>query len=120
MNVQSLHFPSLILLLVSVLIAVGGQFLFKNGVLKLETSDGAFWQVLLNPSILFGLSAYFLSAILYVMSLKHIPLSIAYPTLALGYIVVVFGAYFFLDEALTLFKMFGVSFILLGVVMLWQ
>ncbi len=66
-----------------------------------------------------GLFLYFLSALLYIYSLKKIDLSIAYPTISLSYIAIIFISFFMFGEAITLFKIIGCAIIILGVFLLW-
>ncbi len=120
MKDQVYHIPSMLLLFISIIIAVSGQFLFKNGAIKLAEGGKDFPLILLNPSIFFGMAAYFISAIMYVMVLRHIPLSVAYPSVSLSYIAVIIGGHFFFGEALTITKVIGTVFIMVGVVFLWK
>lgn len=66
-----------------------------------------------------GFLLYFLSAILYIYSLKKIDLSIAYPTVSLSYVAILFISFLIFGEAITLFKILGCSMIILGVFLLW-
>lgn len=107
------------LLLSSIIIAVIGQFSFKFGVeLHKSSNDGALW-LFLSPATLVGLTLYFISAILYIQSLKVIPLSIAYPSLALSYTVVVAIDSLYFGSLINKWQLLGIALIVIGVSMLW-
>ena len=106
------------LLFTSIFVAVIGQALFKIGMMSQSSVNEAFWKVFLVPSVVLGLVLYFLSALLYIHALKTIPLSIAYPSLSLGYVVVVLLGLFLFDETLQRVQMLGVLVIVIGVMLL--
>ena len=103
-------------LLLAIVFAVIAQLLFKSFTqLQLNTiSDYIF-----NPQLIGGLALYFISAILYIYSLKKIELSIAYPSISISYIGVLFLSYILFNEALTINKLAGTFIIVLGVILLW-
>lgn len=106
------------LLFVSIIIAVAGQFLFKTGAERLgDGFDLLAW--ITNVPLLAGFAAYFASALLYIITLRTIPLSVAFPTLALGYVLVVGVSVVFLHEPLSMTKGFAVCLICIGVGLLW-
>ena len=66
-----------------------------------------------------GFLLYFISAILYIYSLKKIDLSIAYPTISLSYIAIIFLSFLLFGETITLLKIIGCAIIILGVFLVW-
>ena len=107
-----------LLILVNTLILVSGQFLWKIGLLQRETSFQNLQDIIslfLSPYILSGLSLYGAATVLWLFILTKVPLSIAYPIQSLAYIFAVFGAFFIFNEPLTVAKIVGVLFIMLGV-----
>lgn len=106
-----------LIMLLSMSIAVMGQILLKKGVnnTNLSPSVNSIFSVIFSPSILIGLSCYAVSAVLWLFVLKKFPLSVAYPSLSLTYIVVLFLSVILFDETLTPIKFLGVFFILVGV-----
>jgi small multidrug resistance pump len=108
-----------ILLFLSILIAVFGQTLFKIGTDSHSSTSEAFWTVFFVPTVFFGLALYFLSALIYIQALKTIPLSIAYPSLSLSYVIVVLLGVFLFNETLQKGQVFGLLMIISGVVLLW-
>ena len=107
------------IVLASILGAVG-QVFFKIGS---KAFTGSFVQIfvafLTNKFLFFGLILYGISTLVYVTTLRHISLSIAYPTIATSYITVVFLSHFFLGENLSVYKILGSVMILIGVCVLW-
>lgn len=65
-----------------------------------------------------GLACYGLSMVCWVIALKQLPLSIAYPLLSLSYVLVYIGAVClpWLDEAFTWMKGIGILLILIGLI----
>ncbi len=97
-----------------------GQVFFKIGS---KAFDGGLLQIfiafLTNKFLFFGLVLYGISTLIYVTTLRHVSLSIAYPTIATSYITVVFLSHFFLGESLSIYKILGSVIILIGVCVLW-
>lgn len=113
------------LILINIVLSVVGQFLAKVGISKI----GAFtdmpvkdfiFKSLTSPFVLVGAFLYFFSALVWFMVLSKIDLSVAYPALSLGYIIVLFVGYFFLGESLTFIKFLGVLLICGGVFLIFR
>ena len=97
-----------------ILIAIGGQLMLKAGVQG--TPD--FVAQITNGFTIVGVALYGAAAILYLIALRKIPLSIAYPSVAVSYVVVAVVAHFFWDETLTAGKVVAILLILAGVALL--
>ena len=111
-----------VLLLINVFLGVSGQFLIKSGVNGAEFASSPFvniFKALFTPLVFTGFVLYGISSLLWIMILKNIPLSIAYPTLSLGYIAVLIISYLYLGETLTLYNVFGSLLIIVGVALLF-
>lgn len=65
--------------------------------------------------IIGGLSCYVLSVVVWIIGLSRVDVSIAYPMLSLGYVVNAFGAWYFLNETISLQRIAAIVIILLGV-----
>lgn len=107
---------------ISILIGVAGQLLFKLGSQPngaLEQSHGIF-GFFLQPVLIAGLAAYGLSAILYIWCLRSIPLTLAYPSLAFGYVLVFLSGTLFLGESFNAQKLVATLLIVCGVALLWK
>jgi drug/metabolite transporter (DMT)-like permease len=104
---------SYLLLLATVSCSVTGQIIMKKG-----TADMAngLKGIVLNPQIMGGGFFYVLAFVFWLNVLKNVPLSIAFPFNSLSYVLILFASRLFLGEALTVPKIIGVAFILVGVV----
>jgi drug/metabolite transporter (DMT)-like permease len=114
------------LLLMSVAASVAGQLFLKIGAAKLEkiTIANAANQVLIIlsiPELLIGLACYGLGAIAYILLLTRVKLSIAAPSASLVYVFSVLIGYFVFKESIPVIRLFGLSFIVCGVILVvWQ
>ncbi|MBD2139496.1 EamA family transporter [Anabaena sp. FACHB-1237] len=115
-----------ILLLMSVLISVTGQFFLKTGALKLgKVHAGNILSHILSmitiPELLLGITCYGIGAIAYILLLTRVNLSIAGPAVSVGYIFSVLIGYFVLKEPISVTRVFGLGFIVLGVILvIWK
>jgi small multidrug resistance pump len=97
-----------------ILIAVCGQLLLKSGVQG--TAD--LLAQLLNVYTIMGVGLYGCAAFLYLIAIRKIPVSVAYPSVAVSYVVVAVVAHFAWDESLTPGKIGAIALILAGVALL--
>lgn len=97
------------ILLGCVLCGAAGQIALKLGV------RGSLWQSLLTPVTWMGLLFYGVAFLLWLAVLRYFPLSVAYPSLALGYVLVILAAVLYLGEGISLYQGAGVAMIVLGV-----
>ena len=114
---------------VSILAGAIGQLLMKLGVQQLSPLK-AYFELLFSTMtlpalgpialVVAGIFCYLVAMLLWLRVLKELPLSMAYPLLSLGYIVVYLGAYFLpaLDESLTRQKTLGIVLIIAGVIVI--
>ncbi|MDF2636375.1 MAG: protein of unknown function transrane [Pelosinus sp.] len=65
--------------------------------------------------IVLGLFLYGISTILWIMALKKVELSYAYPMVSLGYILVFIASYFIFHEPINWLRMGGMLFIIAGI-----
>lgn len=72
-------------------------------------------KLALEPHILSGMACYVVSLVVWIMALSRVPVSIAYPMLSIGYVINAFVAWQWLGEDLSLQKLLGIGFIVLGV-----
>ena len=109
-----------LLLALDVVMVVAGQFLIKFGV----RSVGQFGSMgtaqflkgcATNAYIISGVGLYAISAVVWLALLSRVELSVAYPALSAGYILVVLVAWAFLGEPMTVWKLLGVLLIAGGV-----
>ena len=118
--------PELSLLLMSVLICVAGQFFLKMGAIKLgkvDTSNAVshILNMITIPELLLGLTCYGIGAVVYILLLTRVNLSVAAPSVSVGYIFSVLLGYFVLKEPISLIRIFGLGFIVTGVILVvWK
>jgi drug/metabolite transporter (DMT)-like permease len=118
--------PELSLLLMSVLISVAGQFFLKMGAIKLgkvDTSNAVshILNMITIPELLLGLTCYGIGAVVYILLLTRVNLSVAAPSVSVGYIFSVLLGYFVLKEPISLIRIFGLGFIVTGVILVvWK
>ena len=114
------------LVLISVLISVIGQILLKKGMLevgKFEFSGLSnilpqFLKAFSNPWVLAGFLFYFLSSLFWIIALSKVDLSVAYPLLSCGYILVLLASWLFFKEPVTAIRWLGVLVIMAGVTLI--
>ncbi len=90
---------------------VVGVISFENGIINTAT------KVLSVPAFYAGMTCYAVSIVVWIAALSRLPVSVAYPLLSVGYIVNAVLAYFLFGEALTMHKLLGIGFIIIGVVL---
>ncbi|OMP66644.1 EamA family transporter [Domibacillus epiphyticus] len=109
------------LVVLNTLILVSGQFLWKAGMEKHSdafTSVFSIVKLFFTPYIFTGLAMYGLATVLWLFILTKVPLSVAYPLQSSAYIIAVIGSFFIFGESITIWKIAGVCFIMLGVSMI--
>jgi multidrug transporter EmrE-like cation transporter len=115
---------NIILLIITIFFTSLGQVLIKYGTLDspnmIETLGDKLIYYFTNVYILFGLFVYIISAVLWIFVLSKLPLSIAYPMVSLGYVVVFIFSIFLFNEAINIYKVMGLLFIIMGVIILSQ
>ncbi len=99
------------ILAVSILLGVIGQLLLKWG----ATRGGGVVAQFLSLWSIGGLGCYFAAAMGYMLVLRSLPLSVAYPTVATSYIVVMVASHFVFQEPLTWNGIAGVVCIIFGI-----
>ena len=107
----------LMLILISVSIGAIGQIAFKYGAMDLEKNPGITLLDKLKWPLVVGLFLYGVSTILWILALRKVDLSYAYPMVSLGYAFVFIASYFFFHEPISWLRMGGLVFILTGIVM---
>lgn len=102
-------------LAIGIVAGIGGQVLLKLGA---DAPD--FVSQVLRPSTLTGLALYGSAAFLYIVALRKIPVSVAFPSVSLSYaIVAVLGHYLF-GEPFGMKQIGGIALIVGGVVLINQ
>jgi small multidrug resistance pump len=100
----------------AICVGVGAQILLKVGSIGADSVMAQF----LRGSTIAGLMLYFVSAVLYVIALRKMSISIAFPTLSLGYVFIAAIDYFIFKEPLGLSQLVGLFLIAGGITLLHQ
>ena len=116
---------SFLLILCSIVASVAGQYVLKTGAKQLGTlgveqaANGLSiaWTAATNPWILGGLGCYALGAVSWIVVLTRVPLSWAYPILAMNQILILLVAWLFLGELVSPMRWGGAMLIVAGVVL---
>lgn len=111
-----------LLLLLSMSLAITGQFFFKYGLSQVSLSPNAqsIVRTIFTPYVFLGFVMYGISSIVWLFVLQKLPLSVAYPALALTYVIIVFVSAFALQEPLTVNKVVGSFIIVMGVILMFR
>lgn len=108
------------LVLMSLVLDVAGQVLFKIGLNRLEAqgvdAGSDFWLALArSPWLIGGVGAYAIEIPLWTAVLGLLPLSVAFPMASLSYCGVAAAAYFVLGEKVPLRRWLATALIAAGV-----
>ncbi|MBM3708797.1 MAG: multidrug resistance protein [Actinobacteria bacterium] len=117
---------SILLILLSIGIAVGGQILLKIGMNKigvininsLGSIGHLFIEVFKSPLVLIGLFCYVISAAIWLVVLSAVDLSFAYPFIGLTYVLILIVSKFILKEDVNPIRWAGAAIITIGVVVI--
>lgn len=93
-----------------------GQVLFKKASEKINLTEyGLLQSTLYNTHLIAAILIYGAATFVWLLVIKDIPLSIAYPFAALAFVIVPLLAHFFLGEALSINSLIGATLIVIGV-----
>jgi drug/metabolite transporter (DMT)-like permease len=117
---------SVLLILLSISIAVGGQLLLKIGINRIGISDfgsfsalgGFFAGIIKSPLVIIGLLLYVISAAIWMIVLSAVDLSFAYPFIGFTYVLILILSKFILKEDVNPLRWIGTLIITAGVVVL--
>jgi multidrug transporter EmrE-like cation transporter len=105
-----------LLLLLCIAIGIAGQLLLKLGMSKYPGFRLEKLHVtLFDPAIMGGFACYAASVLIYFKVLENIDLSIAYPTVSLGYVIVVIMSRPLFGEQISRARWLAVVMICIGV-----
>ncbi len=106
--------PGWFALTVMVVSMVCAQVLYKACAVSI--GDLELYSLLKSVYLVSGVGASFIGMLFWLIALKKMPLSRAYPCTALIYIITPFLGFFYWDEHLTFNYFLGLAFIVLGIV----
>jgi undecaprenyl phosphate-alpha-L-ara4N flippase subunit ArnE len=111
---------NLALVLFAVIAASGGQLMLKHGmqVATARTRGGGSLVIAAatTPWVLLGLLVFAVSAVVWLAALSRVPLSLAYPFNALGYLVILTASIVVLHERANLLTWAGTVLVVSGLV----
>ena len=116
----------LVLLLVSIALGACGQLMFKGAATGLpEFSQLGLVRLLgamfTTPLIIGGFCCFFASSVLWIVALRSVALSIAYPMVALSYIIIFTGSHYLFQEAISWRHVGGAGLIVAGIILInWK
>ena len=108
---MSVYYTSLV---TAILLGIAGQIALKSAAEGSTTVTAQF----LNPLTMVGLAFYIVAALCYILALKKIPVSIAFPSVSASYALVAVLAHFLWNEPLGLPQIAGLALIGSGVVLI--
>lgn len=108
----------------TIFLTVFGQLVLKwqvglHG--HLLSSPFSFWnvvQLVFKPWVVIALGSAFAASLCWMMAIKQLPLSTAYPFTALSFILVLVFSVFVLGEPISVWKIVGTAMVVAGVVAL--
>ncbi len=115
-----------ILLCFNVLLTVIGQILLKKGVNTVGTISSfrelfpKLSQIIFNPYVVGGISIYGFTTFVWLVILSRVKLSIAYPMLSLGYVMVIPFSWWLFKESIPKVRVIGAIVICIGVYLVAQ
>jgi multidrug transporter EmrE-like cation transporter len=109
------------LVLFSVLAAATGQVMLKHGMqiatARAHDSGGSLGvHAITTPWVPLGLAVFGISAVVWLAALARVPLSVAYPFNAIGYLVILTASIILLHERATLLTWAGSLLVVSGLI----
>ncbi|MFF8290248.1 hypothetical protein ACF068_13605 [Streptomyces sp. NPDC016309] len=113
--------PGFTLLLFAVFSSAAGQIMLKHGMETAATATGKTGGSLAvraatTPWVMLGLAVFAISAVAWMSTLARVPLSIAYPFNALGYLLIVLAGSTLLHERTSVWTWAGSLLVVAGLV----
>jgi multidrug transporter EmrE-like cation transporter len=113
----------LAILLTSITLGAVGQLMLRQVARVLTApSQVGLWRWLISvftgPTILAAFVLFAVSALLWIAALRETPLTVAYPMVALSYIIIFVGSYFLFAEPITLTKLLGAVLVVAGIIVI--
>lgn len=105
--------PYYLSLAAGILLGVAAQLLLKVG----ATGEGDFIAQVFRPQTIIGLGLYGMAAFFYIVALRKIPVTVAFPSVAVSYAIIAVLGYLWLKEPLGVGQIAGIVMIMAGVVL---
>lgn len=120
---QRSHWKAFTLVGLSISAGVVGQTLLKLGVNHAiaPAGDGGLagfiGMIVTEPLVLLGLACYVLAALTWIAALTRLDLSVAYPFLALNFVLIALSSWLILGETVPLLRWLGILVICAGILL---
>ena len=103
-----------LIIVIGVSLNAAGQLFLKSGanIIGPITADSSLETTLIasiNTHIILGLLCYVLSVLAWIVALTRVDVSIAYPMLSLGYVIVTIAAWFLFNEPISTIKILALG-----------
>lgn len=98
---------------ISILFGIIGQLLMKWTMSNM--TEEFTWSFL--QKLILALSIYSIGIVNWVVALRFVKLSVAYPLTSVNYVGILLGSYYFFDEQVPLIRLVGVFFVFIGVLL---
>jgi drug/metabolite transporter (DMT)-like permease len=122
---QTASLGLIVFIILMVTMAGIGQLFIKHGVTTVVEQAGGFptdivgfIRLIFHWPVFVGLAIYFFFGIAWLKILADVPVSFAFPFLAISYIVIILGSYFYLNENINHLKLLAIILIIAGVICL--
>jgi drug/metabolite transporter (DMT)-like permease len=114
---------SFVILLSAVALAAVGQVMLKHGMVQAKALAALHHETLArsavqNAWVLSGLVVFGLSAIAWLTTLSRVPLNLAYPFNALGYLAILGASVVVLHERANVWTLAGSSMVVVGLIVI--
>jgi len=116
---------NIIIIILSIFMSSTAHIFLKKGMMahaanaiKSDGIVGLVWTVGTNPWVMGGMFLHVSALVVWLWALSKVDISFAYPFLALGYVLVMAMAWFWLGEELNPMKVFGMAIIIVGILVL--
>ena len=103
-------------LVIAVILGVAGQIALKSAALNSPTVMAQF----IHPMTMIGVAIYVFAACCYIVALKKIPISVAFPSVAASYAVVAIVAHLLWNEPFGWPQLGGLVLISSGILLIHQ
>jgi len=107
MSISQIMFILLTVVLLSI-----GQVIFKLAAMDMKNID---IFSLLNPKLILALCVYGIATLVWISVLRYTPLRLAYPLIALTFLIVPLLSWFWLNEPVNINTFAGATVILIGI-----
>jgi drug/metabolite transporter (DMT)-like permease len=117
---------SIVIIVASIIFSSLGHIFFKKGMMSFSgnfilSSDKLYNTVFIalsSPWLIAGMVLHVIALLTWLVALRQVDITFAYPFLALGYVIVSVIAWLWLGEQITYYKIIGMLVIMIGLLIL--